>query len=124
MSNPLLKKNYTAGGAIAPYRIVRFSAADTVVQAAAANDAAIGVSDSIAVVSGERVDVQLVGVGEVEAGAAITVGVLLMSDAQGRAIPAAAAAGVNVRVVGVALEPAVAAGDVIRFQQSPGAFQG
>ena len=94
------------------------------VQATAAGSASIGVSDSIAVVSGERVDVQLVGVGEVEAGAAITVGALLMSDAQGRAITAAAAAGVNVRTVGVALEPAVAAGDIIRFQQSPGAFQG
>ena len=36
MSNLLLAKAFTAGGAISPYRIVRFSAAETVVQAAAA----------------------------------------------------------------------------------------
>jgi hypothetical protein len=124
MSNPLLKKNFVAGGAIAAYRICMFSGAGTVVQASAASSMAIGVSDSIPAASGERVDVQTHGVGEVEAGAAITVGALLMSDAQGRAITAAAAAGTNVRVIGIALEAAVAAGDIIRFLQSPGSFQG
>ena len=43
MSNPTLLKNMTAGAAINAFRLVKFSAADTVVLAAAATDSIIGV---------------------------------------------------------------------------------
>ncbi|MFN7307826.1 MAG: DUF2190 domain-containing protein, partial [Acetobacteraceae bacterium] len=74
MSNLLLAKAFTAGGAISPYRIVRFSAAETVVQAAAATEAMFGVNTDLTIVSGERVEVMTHGIAWVEAGAAITIG--------------------------------------------------
>lgn len=124
MSNPLLFKAFTAGGAIAPYRLVKFSAAETVVQSAAAADAHVGVNTDLAVASGERVEVMTHGIAYVEAGAAITIGTLLTADAQGRAVTAAPAAGANNRIIGIAMEAASAAGDIIRVLLSPGSVQG
>lgn len=124
MSNPLMFKAFTAGGAINPYRIVRFSATDTVVQASAATDALFGVNSDLVIVSGERCEVMTDGIAWVEAGAAITIGALITSDANGRAVTAAPAAGVNNRVIGVALDAAAAAGDQIRVLLSPGSVQG
>jgi hypothetical protein len=124
VSNPGLIKNYTAGGAIAAYRITRFSAADTVVQAAGATEALTGVTMDVAPVSGERVDVVHDGIAIVEAGAAFAITALLTADAQGRAVAAAPAAGTNNRIIGMPLEAAVAAGDLIRVLVSPGSFQG
>lgn len=124
MSNVQLFKNFTAGGAIAAYTIVKFSAAETVVAAAAVSDLLIGVSHDIAAASGERVDVALDGVAYVVAGAAVALGAQLTSDASGRAVTAAPAAGTNNRVIGVALEAAAAAGDVIRVLLSPSTVQG
>lgn len=115
---------FTAGTAIPAYRIVRLSATGQAEQATAAADRVIGASPDLAVVAGERVDVFMSGVAYLTAGAAITPGALVMSDASGRAITAAAAAGVNVRAVGVALEAAGAAGDVIACLMEPGTFQG
>lgn len=124
MSNPLLQKNFTAGGAIAPFRLVRLSAADTVVQASAATDAIIGVQNDVGPASGERTDVVMVGMAFVEAGAAFALGALLTSDAQGRAITAAPATGVNNRIVGIAIDAALAAGDIVRVQISQCSLQG
>ena len=124
MSNPLLMKAFTAGGAISPYRLVRFSAADTVVQAAAATESMFGVNTDLTIVSGERVEVLVQGIAWVEAGAAITLGGLVTADSLGRGVVAAPAAGVNNRHVGIALDAAVAAGDQIRVLLSPGSVQG
>ncbi len=124
MSNPLMFKAFTAGGAISPYRLVRFSAADTVVQAAAATESIFGVNSDLTIVSGERVEVMTDGIAFVEAGAAVTIGALITADASGRGVAAAPAAGVNNRVIGVALDAASAAGDVIRVLLSPGSVQG
>lgn len=124
MSNPLLMKGFTAGGAINPYRIVRFSAAETVVQAAAATESVIGVNTDLSVVLNERVEVMTHGVAWVEAGAAIALGAPVASDASGRGVAAAPAAGVNNRIIGFALDAAVAAGDQIRVLLSPGQIQG
>ena len=124
MSNIGLAKSYTAGGTIPAYTIVKLSAAETVVAAAAASDAVLGVSEDIPSVSGERVDVTLTGISFVVAGAAVALGALVMSDASGRAITATAAAGTNVRTIGMALEAASAAGDVIRVLLQQGSFQG
>lgn len=124
MSNPTLLKSFTAGAAIAAFRLVKLSAAETVVPAAAAADASIGVANEVAAASGERQDVVMAGIAFVEAGAAVALGALVMSDASGRGITATAAAGTNVRVIGTALDAASAAGDVIRVLLSPGSFQG
>lgn len=124
MSNPLMFKAFTAGGAISPARLVRFSAADTVVQASAATDGLFGVNSDLAVVSGERCEVMTDGIAWVEAGAAVALSSLITADALGRGIAAAPAAGVNNRVIGVALDAAAAAGDQIRVLLSPGSVQG
>ncbi len=124
MSNPTLLKSFTAGAAITAFRLVKLSAAETVVPAAAAADASIGVANEVAAASGERQDVVMAGIAFVEAGAAVALGALVMSDASGRGITAAAAAGSNVRVIGTAIDAASAAGDVIRVLVSPGSFQG
>jgi hypothetical protein len=124
VSNPLLMKGFTAGGAISPYRLVRFSAADTVVQAAAATESMLGVNTDLTIVSGERVEVLVQGIAWLEAGAAIALGGLVTADSLGRGVTAAPAAGVNNRHVGIALDAAVAAGDQIRVLLSPGSVQG
>ena len=119
-------QSFVAEAAGLPYRIVKLGTSDgNVVQAAAATDAAIGVADNLGQnTAGSRVDVAKSGPVEVEAGAAITRGALLMSDASCRAIPAAAAAGSNVRTVGYALVSAAAAGEIITAELSMGSFQG
>ena len=124
MSNPLMFKAFTAGAAIAAFRIVRFSAADTVIQAAAATENMFGVNSDLAVANGERCEVMTDGIAWVEAGAAITIGALITADSVGRGVAGAPAAGVNNRIIGVALDAATAAGDQIRVLLSPGSIQG
>ena len=119
-------KNFVAGGAIAQNRLVRLGATNLqVLQASAAADALIGVCHQPGgAASGERCDVVINGTADVEFGAAVTRGALLMADGNGRAITAAAAAGTNVRIVGVALTDAAASGDIGQVLLSPGSFQG
>lgn len=120
----LLTRNFIAGAAMTAYRIVRFSAADTVVLAAAATESLIGVTNDVAAASGERQDVIVQGMPWVEAGAAFSIGALLTSDASGRAVAAAPAAGVNNRIIGIAFRAAVAAGDRVEVLLAPGSIQG
>lgn len=124
MSNPILQKNYMAGAAIPAFRIVRFSAANICVLAAAATDLSIGICGDVSPLAGERFDAVLTGIAYVEAGAAFALGARLTSDAQGRAINAAPAAGSNVQIIAVALEAAVAAGDVVPVLISQSVMQG
>lgn len=125
MSNILLSKSFQAAAAIAAYTLVKHAAADDQVQAAASGtDLVIGATQDVAPALGERVNVAITGITYITAGAAITRGARLMSDASGRVITAAAAAGSNVNTIGVALESATAAGDVIRVNLIPGTFQG
>lgn len=122
--NPLLYKAFAAGAAIAARRIVKFSAAETVIQGAAATDSLVGVSSDIAAASGENVEIVTHGIAYVEAGAAIAIGALVTSDSVGRGVTAGPAAGANNRTIGIALEAASAAGDIIRVLLSPGSVQG
>jgi hypothetical protein len=124
MSNPLLHKTFVAGGAIAAFRILRLSAADTVVQAAGPTEALIAVNDDVAALAGERCDVVMAGLAFVEAGAAFALGARLTSDAQGRAVAASPAAGVNNGCIGMAVDAAIAAGDIVRVLISPHSLQG
>lgn len=121
----LFIKNYLAAAAIAAYTIVKpDAAAGKVVAAAAAADKVIGVTTDVDAILGERADVIHLGEGKVVAGAAFAAGDQLMSDASGRAIVAAAAAGANVRTVGYAREAATALGDIVEIVVKPGVFQG
>lgn len=124
MSNPVLVRNYTAGAAITAFRCVKFSAAETVVQSAAVTDATIGVIQDVAPASGERVDVVHIGIAWAEAQGSIALGDLLASHSTGRVTTAAPAAGVNNRIIGMAVEAAAATGDVIRILLIPGSLQG
>lgn len=128
MRNQGLVKTFNAGGSVNHARFVKFDSDDrTVIQSAAAGDSTIGVSDfnatATATASGERVDVQLTDVATVTYGGTVTRGQLLMSDSTGRAITAAAAAGVNVRYCGVAMVSGVV-GDLGAVLLTPGSFQG
>lgn len=125
MGNPTLIKEGTAEGAITKYRIVKFGASDGgYVQAAAAADALAGVyGENFDVVSGERLGVVKAGIADVEFGAAVTRGQPLTSDANGRAVPAAPAAGANVRLIGFA-EVSGVSGDVGQVWVEPGLMQG
>lgn len=121
----LLTKNRLTAGVIAAYCIVKpGGTAGTVVAAAAGADKVIGVTTDVDAVSGERADVIHLGEAKVVAGAAFADGDLLMADANGRAITAAAAAGTNVRTVGYAREAASAVGDICEIVVQPGVFQG
>lgn len=124
MSNPLLLKSFSAGAALTAFRFVKLSAAETVVLAAAATDSIVGLTNEVAAASGERQDVIVSGIGLAEAGAAVSLGALLTSDASGRAVAAAPAAGSNSRIGAIALESASAAGDVIRALVQLGSVQG
>jgi hypothetical protein len=124
VSNLILAKAFNASGAISPYRIVRITSADNVEQAAAVSHTLIGVNSDLTIASGERVEIITYGIAWVEAGAAIAVGLPVTSDASGRGVAAAPAAGTNNRIIGFALEAAVAAGDQIRVLLSPGQIQG
>lgn len=126
MSNPTLIKSYVAEAAVLPYRVVKFGTADgQVVQAAAATDASIGIADNLGQgTAGSRVDVAVDGIVEAEAGAAVARGVLVSVDSSGRVITASASAGANVRVIGVAMSAAGAAGEIILVSIKPGSFQG
>jgi hypothetical protein len=125
MLNPTLTKSYAPGGAISKYRIVKFGSADgAVVQAAAATDKLVGVTTALDAASTDaRVDVIRAGIAEVEYGGNVTRGDLLTADANGKAITATAAAGSNVRTIGVA-EVSGVSGDIGSVLVAPGSFQG
>lgn len=125
MRIPGLTTNHTADAAIAAYRIVKFGAADgNVAQAAAATDLSIGVTDRIAAAAaGDRIDVHRSGIVEVQYGGNVTRGQKLTSDANGKAIAAAPAQGVNNQIIGVA-EVSGVDGDIGSMQIAQSVMQG
>lgn len=109
---------YVAEATVNPYRIVKFgTAADRVIQGAAATDLSIGINQSPqAANAGQPVMIAFQGLGKVECGAAVTRGDLISTDSVGRAVTSLAAP--TDRVIGVALESGVL-GTVIRCSISP-----
>ncbi|MCK9372583.1 MAG: hypothetical protein M0P91_05255 [Sulfuricurvum sp.] len=108
MANPDLIKNYVAGGDIPAYRIVKFGADDnTVVLATAATDYIIGVSD-LGGVTGDRLDIVMDDIAEVEFGGTIVRGGPVTTDAAGKAIAATVAGS---RTIGFAMVSGVV-GDI------------
>ena len=116
---------FKAVAAIPAFTIVKGTAnAGEATPATAATDKILGVSDSVGQSAGNMVDVAIEGVHKVTAGAAFDAGDMLMSDAQGRAIRALFAAASTRHVIGKALAPAVAAGDIVAFLVSPSVIAG
>lgn len=111
-SRPVLTLTVTAAGAIGANRFVTAAGAQ-----AGADANAIGVARTAAAVAGDRIPVDVLGTASVEAGAAITAGATVKADAQGRAIPWATAGA----RLGVALEAATAAGQLIEVLLVPNA---
>jgi hypothetical protein len=123
MRNEGLAKTLIAGAAVAARRIVKFGSSDTaVVQAAAATDLSIGVAD-LGAASGEYCDVIIDGIALVEYGGNVTRGQKLTADADGKAVAAAPAAGVNNHVIGIAMLSG-ASGDIGSVRISPSTVQG
>jgi hypothetical protein len=111
-----LVKNFTSAGAIKPRRIVAFAAAEGRVETAVSATAKplIGVSGVLgAVAADERIDIYLSDVQPVEAGAAFAQGARLTTDAEGRVVAAAPAATATVHIIGLALGPSTALGEVV-----------
>jgi hypothetical protein len=116
--------NRAASAAIAQFRVVRLTADLTIAQSAAATDAHVGVcAQPGGAAINTRCDFAVSGIVEAEFGGTVTRGDLLTSDASGRVITATAAAGANVRVIGLAMVSGVV-GDVQEILLSQGSFQG
>lgn len=118
-------QGFTAEAAIGRNRIVKFGSADRqVVLATGPGDLLVGVSDGVADASaGDVVDVVVAEFHEVVLGGTVVRGQLLTSDANGAAVAAAPAAGVNVQVIGFAITSGVA-GDIIPYFGQRGVIQG
>lgn len=123
MRNEGLAKTLIAGAAVAARRIVKFGSGDTaVIQAAAATDLSIGVSD-LGAASAEYCDVIIDGIALVEYGGNVTRGDKLTADADGKAVTAAPAAGVNAQIIGIAMLSGVS-GDIGSVRIAPSVMQG
>jgi len=122
--NPTLTKNFVAEAAITKHRIIQLGTADgQVIQGDGVTATMFGVATELDAAIGERIDVHVAGLPEVEYGGAVTRGDFLTSDATGRAVAAAPGAGVNNRIVGIALLSGVA-GDIVGIDLAPGQIQG
>lgn len=99
--NPLAV-NRVATAAIAPYRIVKFTATDgEATQASAGTDESMGVSGQTgADAAGDRLDINIAGVVPCEFGGAVAAGKECAADANGKAVAAVA----GDRIIGFALE--------------------
>ncbi len=117
-------KRYSAQAAIPKHRIFKFGASDAqILVATSPNDALIGVTTELAGVVDLPCDGFLMGLPPVEYGGPVTRGDWLTSDAVGRAVLAAPAAGVNANVIGRALVSGVL-GDLGTVLLAPGRIQG
>lgn len=105
-----------AGAAIGEYKIVKPNGVNQVVEADAATDQLVGVSGRGDVAAGETVEVAMVGIANVKAGAAVGRGNHVTANADGEAIGTTTA---NNRIVGTALESA-ADGDIFPVLLSTG----
>jgi hypothetical protein len=121
----LLVKGYTAGANISARKIVKWGAADnTVIPATAATEALVGVvAPDVDVTSGATADVHMLGIVECIAGGTITRGDPVTSDANGDAVAAAPAAGVNNRIIGYA-EVSAVDNDIFTVILAPSGMQG
>ena len=121
MRNEILNKTFTAASVVSPYRLVKFAASlNQIEQAASAADQCFGVANLIgADAIGDRVDVVVMGIAEVEFGGVVTAGNPLTADAEGKAVVAVA----GDVVAGCAMASGVA-GDIGSVLLGAGGVQG
>lgn len=113
-----------AGGTIAPYRFVKVSGRNTGAAIAAVTDIAVGVADGSTrkfdstdhAIAGDPINLQGGNVVLIEAAAAITAGAVVAPSGNGRAQVAVS----TQFPYGIALEPAAAAGEIIRVYKQAG----
>ena len=122
--NPFVK-TFIAAAALSHRMIVVFTGNDGEVNAAASATGKIaGIVDQPGgAKTGERVDVVLFGPAEVVAGGTIAAGDFITADANGKAIAAAPATGVNNVVAGRTLTKAVE-DDIVKAFINPASIQG
>lgn len=99
-----LVKTFIAETLVNKRRIVAFGANDGQVKQAVSDADTFGVSGVRGAEIGQGLDVYLSGVHSLECGAPVVTGQFLAADVDGRAIPAAPAAGVQMLVIGRALQ--------------------
>jgi hypothetical protein len=117
-------KQYIAETAVGGNLCVKSGSTDDFVgPGTAATDFLMGVSGNVPGSAGERIDIAKEGIADVLYGGTITRGQPLTSDASGRAVAAAPAAGSNNRIIGFA-EVSGVLGDIGSVLLSPGMIQG
>lgn len=128
MANFVLDKGYTAlstyassdANGVQAFRFVRITASQTIDRCSAVTQVPIGVVmenvDVAKVATGKAVvDVRVMGIARVTAGAAITIGAEVSTSTTGKAITAATTS----RVAGIALQAAAADNDQIDVLLTP-----
>lgn len=120
-----LIKTFIAAGTIAHRRIVTFNATDgEVAQATGPTQRLAGVADCPGGANvGQRIDVVLFGPADVDYGGTVAPGGYITSDADGKAVAAAPAQGVNNFLAGRVLTNAVS-GDIAKTLVIPSIMQG
>ncbi len=122
--NEILSKTFTAGAAIGASKFVKMGASDgLVIEAVDGAAPIIGVSPREATASGDRIDIQMMGIAKVKSGGTISRGALATASTAGVAVAAAPATGVNAYVAGNVLA-ASASGDLTDILLAPGIMQG
>ncbi len=114
--NQVLDLPLTGGGAITKNYFVEVSAANTVTACNGATDRVLGVCLQTVAASGDAAPIRVLGVAKVVASAAISAGAVVGTTATGTAVTKSSAGDL---VVGVALEAAGAAGDIISVLLQP-----
>jgi len=116
--------NYELGADADPYLLMKYGAADgVVVPATGPTDLIFGGNGNIGGVSGDRIDIIWDDCVEVRLGGTVTRGQRLTSDANGLAVAAAPAAGVNAQIAGYATVSGVL-NDIIWMRIAPSVMQG
>lgn len=124
---------YSSGG-LPQYRVVTYDLAtgnqSDVILASSTTVMPIGISQSGGPIpgvgvsaAGNSIQVRTQGVSKVEAGAAIAMGALLMTDSTGRVVTATAPAATNIFLIGQAESTATGAGDLVSVRLMIGATQ-
>lgn len=120
-----LEKSVKCTAAIATqFLIAKFGADDdTLSQATASTEDLVGVFQHTTTAAGQEVRVMLDGISRVKLGGTVTRGVLLTSDANGKAVAIGAVGGTNYVVIGRAMASGVA-DDIIPVLIAPSRAQG
>lgn len=116
--------NYALGADADPYLLMKYGAEDgVVVPAAGPTDLIIGGNGNIGGELGDRIDIIVDDCVEVRLGGTVTRGDKLTADANGLAVTAAPATGVNAHIAGYATVSGVL-NDVIWMRIAPSIMQG